>query len=72
MSKNKKYICEECEVVFSIKITSHLSDVSTKKIVEICPFCGDVVVSHNSEPLLKSFDDYDNFQDDYYIDDEDD
>jgi ssDNA-binding Zn-finger/Zn-ribbon topoisomerase 1 len=71
MSKNKKYVCEECEVVFTIKIVEHLGSSSDKKIVEICPFCGDVADTWNTTPLLKDFDDYDNFEDDYYTDDED-
>ena len=68
--KTKSCICHECEVEFDIVVTSIIGG---KLVPEICPFCGDSVDIKDVRPLLKDFDEYDEFNDDqYYSDDEDD
>lgn len=72
----KKYICSECDSIVEIKIISNDSDEHTK--IQFCPFCADYLdedsnKKHEAGPLLKDFDDYDEFDDDkYYSDDLDD
>jgi hypothetical protein len=66
--KPQNCICHECEVEFTIKITSKIGQ---KFIPEICPFCGDSLDVREERPLLKNFDDYDEFDEErYYEEDE--
>lgn len=68
----KKYTCAECCNSIEIKIISMESDEYTK--VQFCPFCSDYLedFSENKKeeaPLLKDFEDYDEFDDEKYYDD---
>jgi len=63
--KKKEYICHDCEAEFSLEFKG-------KKTPQMCPFCGDVISASDDRPLLKDFDDYDEFDDDeYYTEDDD-
>jgi hypothetical protein len=65
----KSCTCHECEVEFDIVITSTPGGRHTP---QICPFCGDGVTLKEERPLLKNFDEYDEFDDDeYYTEDDD-
>ena len=67
--KNNVHICHECEVEFKVSI---LSKDKKKLPIQICPFCGDSADHINTSPLLKDFDQYDQFNDDEYYSSEDD
>lgn len=70
---SKKYTCTECDSVIEIKVISNDSDEHNK--VQFCPFCADYLddetenKKHEEGPLLKDFDDYDEFDDEKYYDD---
>lgn len=64
--KTHKCCCTECEVYFTLIIDKSYSDKNS--LPEICPFCGETI-KLDSGPLLKNFDDYDEFDDDKYYDD---
>lgn len=62
----KKFVCCECEAEFSLTYRG-------KAVPEICPFCGEDIDCLEDLPLLKDFDEYDEFDDvTYYSDDDDD
>jgi hypothetical protein len=68
----KKYICTECDSSIEIKVITNESEEHNK--IQFCPFCGDYLDDEASEkrdsgPLLKDFDDYDEFDEDKYYDD---
>ncbi|MFN4975335.1 MAG: hypothetical protein ACK5GV_08830 [Bacteroidota bacterium] len=69
----KKYTCTECDSIIEIKILSNESEEHNK--IQFCPFCGDYLDDeseprkHEDRPLLKDFDDYDEFDDEKYYDD---
>lgn len=68
-SKSIKCVCHECEIDFQIKVTSH---VGQNQSPQICPFCGDSIDVNDDRPLLRNFDEYDDFDEDEYYKDEDD
>lgn len=61
--KKKQLVCHECELEFELVF-------KTKKVPQICPFCGDSIDCVDALPLLKDFDQYDDFEDDKYFDDD--
>lgn len=70
--KFKNCTCHECEVVLEIKVSSTSGGESGQKFLpQICPFCGDSLDIQTEAPLLKDFDDYDDFNDDKYYSDDD-
>ena len=67
-AKPHNCICHECDIELTIKVTSKIGQ---KLVPEICPFCGDSLDVKDDRPLLKDFDEYDEFDDEkYYEDDE--
>lgn len=68
MKKTKKHkcYCAECDTQFTLAIDKSYSDRNA--LPEICPFCGETI-KLDSGPLLKNFDEYDDFDDDKYYDD---
>lgn len=71
MAKNKphKCVCHECEIDFNITVTSQ---VGRNQPPQICPFCGDSIDLNDDRPLLRDFDEYDEFDEEEYYNDEDD
>lgn len=67
--KKRACTCHECEVVFDVVIKTA---EKTNLVPEICPFCGDAVDLTEERPLLKDFDQYDEFDDDKYYREDDD
>lgn len=65
--KKHKCICHDCEVECEI-LTFHAG----RKAPELCPFCGSSIDLYEDRPLLKNFEDYDEFDDIKYFSDEDD
>lgn len=68
MGKRKnKCICHDCETEFQISVIGAI-----KSEPEICPFCGSSIDVYEDHPLLKNFEEYDEFDDIKYFSDEDD
>lgn len=68
MAKKKhKCICDDCEAECEIIVSGPL-----RLSPEICPFCGSPINVYEDRPLLKNFEDYDEFDDLKYFSDEDD
>lgn len=65
-TKTHKCCCTECEIYFTLAIDKSYSDKNI--LPEICPFCGETI-KLDSGPLLKNFDEYDEFDEDKYYDD---
>lgn len=71
MAKFKKYECCECYAVVKIQIVS-LDNDTDKKLIQFCPLCSDyldewsddIYYRDPEEPLLNSFEDYDEYDDD--------
>lgn len=64
--KRKDCTCHECEISFTVTFIG-------RKTLQLCPFCGDAIDVHDDRPLLKDFDEYDEFDEEkYYAYDEED
>lgn len=61
MPKRKKTgTCTECDLSFEVKVDS-------KEPISFCPFCGEEAIDDIPKPLLNTFEDMDEFEDEDYF-----